>query len=230
MEVRILVQIVATAALGKRRSAPVNVAKSLTVSSVSANAAPVTTRHMPPTQTGFDAILNTLFPASAGIPELGPGPRSGVLATDSLKQHLAALGTANPSAVKLIRALSLVWNDHHDEAHDIVQDLPSADAAYVHAILHRREPDYFNAKYWFRRVGMHSVFPQLAANAAAIIKASPRAHGSINLRLDAGWDAFAFVDACQNAGLASSLRHELIRQIQQAEFVALMAHFIKATS
>lgn len=38
-----------------------------------------------------------------------------------------------------------------DGAHAIVQDDPSADAAWIHAHLHRIEGDLGNAAYWYRR-------------------------------------------------------------------------------
>src|SRR4051812_50189038 len=38
-------------------------------------------------------------------------------------------------------------------AHEIVQDEPGADAAWVHAYLHRVEDDLGNAGYWYRRAG-----------------------------------------------------------------------------
>ena len=40
-----------------------------------------------------------------------------------------------------------------DEAHKIVQDEASADAAWVHAYLHRVEGDFGNAGYWYRQAG-----------------------------------------------------------------------------
>jgi hypothetical protein len=40
-----------------------------------------------------------------------------------------------------------------DQAHRIVQDEPSADAAWVHAYLHRVEGDPGNAGYWYRQAG-----------------------------------------------------------------------------
>ncbi len=40
-----------------------------------------------------------------------------------------------------------------DAAHAIVQELAGADAAWVHAWLHRVEGDLGNAGYWYRRAG-----------------------------------------------------------------------------
>jgi hypothetical protein len=38
-----------------------------------------------------------------------------------------------------------------DQAHKIVQDEETTDAAWVHAYLHRVEGDLGNAGYWYRR-------------------------------------------------------------------------------
>jgi len=40
-----------------------------------------------------------------------------------------------------------------DKSHETVQDLETSDAAWVHAYLHRKEGDLWNADYWYRRAG-----------------------------------------------------------------------------
>src|SRR5437879_6116878 len=98
-------------------------------------------------------------------PDLGPGPRPGVESEAVLKKRLSqALKSSElPSQnQELIRALVLLWHDHFEPAHKIAQDIENPDGSFVHAILHRREPDYGNSKYWFRRVGNHPVFPEIA--------------------------------------------------------------------
>jgi len=40
-----------------------------------------------------------------------------------------------------------------DQAHKLVQDESTADAAWVHAYLHRVEGDLGNASYWYRQAG-----------------------------------------------------------------------------
>ncbi len=49
-----------------------------------------------------------------------------------------------------------------DRSHTISQDDSSAEGSFWHAIMHRRESDYSNAAYWFRRVGSHAVLDDLA--------------------------------------------------------------------
>jgi hypothetical protein len=61
------------------------------------------------------------------------------------------------------RAAAWLLHDYHDQCHKICQDIATPSGSYWHAILHRREPDYDNAKYWFRRVGSHPVLARLAA-------------------------------------------------------------------
>lgn len=40
-----------------------------------------------------------------------------------------------------------------DKAHDLIQDLSDKNAAWLHAYLHRKEGDIWNAEYWYNRAG-----------------------------------------------------------------------------
>ncbi|MGE4218155.1 MAG: hypothetical protein AB7G39_01805 [Alphaproteobacteria bacterium] len=55
-----------------------------------------------------------------------------------------------PSALK---ALWHVAKGDWDNAHQIAQSDEGADAAWVHAYLHRLEGDLSNANYWYGRAG-----------------------------------------------------------------------------
>ena len=49
-----------------------------------------------------------------------------------------------------------LWYDakgQWDKAHEIVQDIEDQKAARLHAYLHRKEGDIYNADYWYRRSG-----------------------------------------------------------------------------
>jgi hypothetical protein len=69
---------------------------------------------------------------------------------EELKATLAQ--PAPPAGVsKTVEALWYAAKGQWDTAHGIVQGLNDADAAWVHAYLHREEGDNANAGYWYRR-------------------------------------------------------------------------------
>jgi hypothetical protein len=55
-----------------------------------------------------------------------------------------------PGATPPLAALWWAGKGDWDKAHAIVQDESGADAAWVHAYLHRVEGDLGNAGYWYR--------------------------------------------------------------------------------
>jgi hypothetical protein len=66
------------------------------------------------------------------------------------------LRTAPTRPDGLSAELVALWHEatgDWDRAHQVVQDLDNADAAWVHAYLHRREGDQSNARYWYTRAG-----------------------------------------------------------------------------
>jgi hypothetical protein len=70
-----------------------------------------------------------------------------------MAEFRASLSGAAP-APQFDAPLAALWwaaKGQWDEAHKIVQDEASADAAWVHAYLHRVEGDLGNAGYWYRR-------------------------------------------------------------------------------
>jgi len=67
----------------------------------------------------------------------------------------ASLSGAAPAPSLGIALAGLWWaaKGDWDQAHRIVQDDPSWEAAWVHAYLHRVEGDLSNAGYWYRQAG-----------------------------------------------------------------------------
>ncbi len=52
--------------------------------------------------------------------------------------------------------LRALWHDGHGDwqaAHEEAQAGEDKESAWVHAYLHRKEGDQWNAEYWYRRAG-----------------------------------------------------------------------------
>jgi hypothetical protein len=72
------------------------------------------------------------------------------------------------------RALVALWYDARGDwetAHQVAQDVPDPDGAWVHAYLHRKEGDEGNAAYWYRRAGRPAATGALDAEWEAIVLA-----------------------------------------------------------
>lgn len=50
-----------------------------------------------------------------------------------------------------LKALLADKNGDWNTAHEFIQDLEAREAAWIHAYLHRKEGDRFNAGYWYNR-------------------------------------------------------------------------------
>jgi hypothetical protein len=48
-----------------------------------------------------------------------------------------------------------LYVDQLDRSHEISQTIDDATGSFWHGIMHRREADFGNSHYWFRRVGKH---------------------------------------------------------------------------
>ena len=142
---------------------------------------------------------------AAPMPGLGEGPQdsslAGVLAGNPLQQ---ADELSEGQRQLCTSGLWLLAGDL-DRSHTISQDLPSQEGSFWHGVMHRREGDFGNAKYWFRRVGDHPVFAVIA----------DRSEGDYD-------DPYDFVDACSRAS-----KSEAVQRCQRAQWIewqTLMVH------
>ncbi|MBT3267042.1 hypothetical protein HN371_07825 [Candidatus Poribacteria bacterium] len=186
--------------------------------------------HLSATASRIKTILEQRDPA----PPLAPAAtwRSDLfdeLRTASDAEMLAAPPKDDDMA-QAVRSGLLLWNDALDTAHalamsdDVDDDLARQTLDYWHGIMHRREPDYPNSKYWFRRVGVHPAFPSvLAAARAAVAAADSSGDDATALIATADeWDPFAFADLCERHETTDDATNAVLRAVQVAEIATLL--------
>lgn len=166
-------------------------------------------------------MIDPVLIADDRLNELGPGSPN--LAVRTQLEHLAH---ELPSKAKnrdfALACVAGLWlrHDFFDESHNISQDLDTLEGSYWHGILHRREPDYWNAKYWFRRVPRHPIHDELLRDAVTLAKDA----ASDAFARQKAWDAAAFVDLCEQAARGPAPLNLLCRRVQQREWDLLFAY------
>lgn len=139
-----------------------------------------------------------LMPLDAGRPDRALRPVLDALA----EKAEAELTIVDRDAFACCLAAVWMLHGYLDEAHALCQDVPTASGSYWHGVMHRREGDYGNAQYWFRRAGKHAACEAIAAD----------------------WDAIAFVDEVRRIveeGGAKQGGSQLCLEQQRVEWRAL---------
>jgi hypothetical protein len=139
----------------------------------------------------------------AGRPETSARAALEALTIDSAFGHAAVADREMASC-----CISGVWllHDYLDESHTISQGIESASGSYWHAIMHRREGDFWNSKYWLRRAGRHPVFER------------------VSKRIGETFDPVAFVDRCEAVVGGAEKQRAWCLDVQQAEWETLFDH------
>jgi hypothetical protein len=158
--------------------------------------------------------LNPLGPGSPG-----EGDRR-LLADLTEKTLFAPHAIQDSEMARACLAGLWLYYDFLDESHSLSQSIETTTGSYWHGLMHRREPDYSNAKYWFRHVGQHPVFEPLQKAAIELAAADPDPAAAF-LRDQVEWDPFGFVDLCQAATAGRARVTPLCQRIQQREWQLL---------
>lgn len=128
--------------------------------------------------------------------------------------------------------VSAMWLYHGflDASHTISQSLESPTGSFLHGIMHRREGDFGNAKYWFRRAGRHPIEDSLVAEAIALAEASDAAIADTVLGFGDRWDPFRFVDLVADSVGTDSQDERLCQQIQREEWWLLFDYAYRSAA
>jgi hypothetical protein len=178
---------------------------------------------LPPRNTFLSALLD-----GERLNELGPGTpdrsQHQRLHDLSLEQIVAPRPVKDRNMATACLAGLWLWCDFLDQSHTISQSLDTPEGSYWHGIMHRREPDYENAKYWFQRVGEHPIHGELASRAHSLAGEQQARADDCFLRTQEKWDAFVFVDLCQASARGDAPHGQLCRLVQREEWRLLFEY------
>src|SRR5262245_42828676 len=112
--------------------------------------------------------------AYARLVVTGGGSAEAKALLENVRPHELITGLSSRSD-ELKSMLSGLWlyHDWLDESHRISQSIDTPTGSFWHAIMHRREGDFSNSKYWYARCANHPAMAPLAAAAAGVLNAAP---------------------------------------------------------
>ncbi|MFP6695244.1 MAG: hypothetical protein VB875_19615 [Pirellulales bacterium] len=178
------------------------------------------------TQSNYPGGLVSLMTAADEAPLDAAVPNTAAADALSTLDLTAAFAPARITDWQMAKAChSGLWLLHNflDESHVVSQDIETNTGSFWHGIMHRREGDYSNAKYWFRRVGDHPVYESLAEAANQL---APDSFPNAN-----DWNPFDFVDCCETAVRGRAGGDEILRRISRVEWELLFDYcFLHSTA
>jgi hypothetical protein len=132
-----------------------------------------------------------------------------------------------PHDAECLRAALWLLFDYMTESHELSQNIPTPSGSYWHGILHRREPDPSNAKYWMARIGEHPICAELLQDAREIATNAGASGAALlpALQKSTTWDAAWFVDRCTTPGDPASTK--ILLDIQRREWLLLFDYNYK---
>jgi hypothetical protein len=170
------------------------------------------------------AAYTRLVPDSHGSPTAAQALRN------LTPEKLLTRPIASPSDAHALLSGLWLWHDYLDESHTISQQIHTPTGSFWHAIMHRREGDFSNSKYWFARCPSHPVLRSIAPFANDILHPLPADKSLLRLT-KSGWDANAFVDLVEEVHRSpADPRHATAVLLQKLEWRLLFDHCMRAAS
>ena len=79
--------------------------------------------------------------------------------------------SAPPGLTNSLQALWFDGKGDWEKAHDVAQEIHTAEGSWIHAYLHRKEGDVGNAAYWYHRANQPVCKTSLTEEWENIVKA-----------------------------------------------------------
>lgn len=146
-------------------------------------------------------------------------------------------GPVSTAASRLVLAGLYQQNDDLEASHTLCQEVDREcglpEASYWHGIVHRREPDFSNARGWFRKAEGLGALPEIHRAAGAFLQRvlqMPEYGESREVALQflrhlqshGTWDPLYFLDLCEACTTGGSTEAQrLLEEAQEVEFTTL---------
>ena len=145
---------------------------------------------------------------------------------ESLKpEELVVGGARRIDEARAMLAGLWLWHDWLDASHTISQGITSETGSFWHAIMHRREGDFSNSKYWYARSANHPSLKTLAAQAGGLLNPLPADKSLLKLTLGYAWNPNAFVDLVEELhNRPDDPRRRVAVALQRLEWRVLFDH------
>lgn len=134
-----------------------------------------------------------------------------------------AVGVRPNDLVMAQACLAGLWLrfDYLDESHQLSQEIDTPTGSYWHAVMHRREGDYGNSKYWLRRAGHHPAMTTLYETIHDEFSQADLPTEIRKLLAEPTWNPNAFVDLCAAACGGRTDLAPACRTLQRREWETL---------
>ena len=114
--------------------------------------------------------------------------------------------------VGLVRTGLFYYHNALDDSHKQAARDEGDTAAYWHGMVHRREGDFENARYWMRRAGEQPAFQEMQSRAS---------DGSPHMARQPNWDPSLFIHLCEQYKYGEAEYRKEIGHLQRVEFAVM---------